>query len=114
MVRARLAHWAVMVGLGLATGCASSWSPHSLFSRLPGTHEGVCGDGACCAGDGSVSPEGPILGETGPVVVPPGINGAPAPVPPSIVPPLATPPGRLVPQPQPQQATPMPYSPGGQ
>jgi hypothetical protein len=119
MLRARLAHWSVVVGLGLATGCTSSWSPHSLFSRLPGNHEAPCADGACCSGDLSVGPEGPILGETGPLVAPPpGINGGiPAPVPPGTVPPLTAPPGgRLVPQPQPQpqQATPMPYSPSGQ
>ncbi len=117
MVRARLAHWSMVVGLSLATGCASSWSPHSLFSRLPGNHEGICADGACCAGEGPVGPEGPILGEAGPFVVPPGTNGGvPAPVPPGTVPPLTAPPGRLVPQPQPQppQATPMPYSPNGQ
>ena len=115
MVRARLAHWSVVVGLGLATGCTSSWSPHSLFSRFPGTHEGACGNGGCCAGEGPVGPEGPVLGEAGPFGVPPGIDsGVPAPVPPGTVPPLTAPPGRLVPQPQPQQAAPMPYSPSGQ
>lgn len=120
MVRARLAHWSLVVGLGLATGCTSSWSPHSLFSRLPGTHgdcgNGACASGACCAGDGLVGPEGAVLGDTGPFV-PPGIDGGvPTPVPPGTVPPLTTPPGRLVPQPQPQpqQATPMPYTPSGQ
>jgi hypothetical protein len=93
MVRAR---WAVLVAaasLGLSAGC-SSLCNHPLFGKRS---DACCPGSGCCEGY-----EGTCMGETGPMMIPPGTQPAVVapsmPPPQTTVPPLAPPP-RLVPQP---------------
>jgi hypothetical protein len=106
MVRAHFAVLAVAAGLGLLSGC-SSLSRLSPFHR----HLDSCPcEGSMYDGDGSVSTDGPNLGDfaAAPIAPPPvAPPGAVSTVPPGQVPPLGPPP-RLFAQPQTAPATPNP------
>ncbi len=105
MVRARFAILAVIASLGLLSGC-SSLSRMNPFHR----HHDPCPcEGSHYDGDGSISTDGPILGDVtdGPVAPAPGIPPGVSTIPPGQVPPLGPPP-RLFAQPQTAPATPNP------
>jgi hypothetical protein len=104
MVRARFRLLMLVAACSLAAGCCNL-SDCGLFShfRRPCT--------ADCTGYEFGDGEGPVVGEGGPLVVPPPGPGAfinPPMAPQAAVPELSPPP-RLVPQPQ--QAQPTPYVP---
>jgi hypothetical protein len=103
MVRARLAAVVVAAGLGLA-GCSSLSNLNPFGHR----HRSCPCEEAPCDMGGPVGSDGPVLGDYGPVVVPPGpgpVVTAPAPL--TAMPPLGPAP-RLTPQPT---APTMPYTP---
>jgi hypothetical protein len=105
MVRARLASFTVVAGLGLAAGCLN-------MSNLPFMNrhrDSIMTDGPCCDMPGAMPTEGPMLGEViPPYSGPPGVTVTPPPAPQSPVLPLGPVPQRLVPQPQ---APTTPYDP---